>query len=176
MLLFAAGVLFAGVVTNVGGAQTNETTTETVTQLTTTSVLETTTVEETTTVPETTVVTTTVAPTTTSPTTTTSAEGTSSGTPTWVWVVLALLGAAVIGLVVLLVTRRGRAIPDSERRQRLHVAIASWAAQGWALQSETTDTAVLQRGDEQLMVSVDPAGQIVTRPVTAPPPSWPGTT
>jgi hypothetical protein len=180
--LFAAGMMLAGVVATVGGAQTTETTTETVhhttTQTvtqpttTTTTLRETTTVQQTTTAAGTTVLTT-VAPTTTSPATTTSAESASSGTPTWVWVLLALLGAAVVGLAAVLISRRDTALPDSERRQRLHVAIASWAAQGWALVSETTDSAVLQRGDEQMMVNVDPSGQIVTRPMTPQPPHGP---
>ena len=178
--LFAAGVLLAGVAANVVGAQTTETTTETVHQTTTvtqpTTVRETTTVQQTTTAPGTTVLTTTtVAPTTTTPATTTSTEAASGGTPTWVWVLLAVLGAAVIGMGVLLLTRRGPAIPDSERRLRLQGAIDSWLAQGWALTSQTTDTAVLRRGDEQMILAVDPAGQL-TRQVTAqPPPTSPRT-
>jgi hypothetical protein len=186
--LFAAGVLVAGIAATGGGAQTVETTTvtvhettaETVTHATTETVHETTTLEQTTTAPATTVITTTTAqPTTTATTptttaTTTSTASTSSGTPTWVWVVLALLAAAVIGLAVVLFTGRGAAIPDSERRQRLQGAVTSWTSQGWALLTETADTAVLQRGDERMAVSVDQAGQISTRLVTAQPPSWPG--
>jgi hypothetical protein len=123
----------------------HHTTTQTVS--TTSTVHETTTVQQTTTAPATTVVTTatvtTTAPTTTSPT------SASSGTPTWVWVVLALLGAAVIGLLVYLLTRGGgAAIPDSERRLRLQGAIDSWTTQGWALLSQSADTAVLQRGND----------------------------
>jgi len=169
--LFAAGCLAAGAAASVVSAQTVETTTETVTQPTTetSTVQQTTTVHETTTLPGTTVLTTTtVAPATTAPTTTSSTE--SGGTPAWVWVLLAGLGAAVIALAVLLYSRRGSALPDSERRLRLQGAINSWAAQGWALASETTDTAVLQRGAEHMMVTVDPAGQVVTRPATAQPP------
>ena len=169
--LFAAGLLVAGVAADVVGAQTAETTTTTVTQPTTatSTVEETTTVQETTTAPATTVLTTTtIAPATTAPTTTSSAE--SSGTPAWVWVVLAILGAAVIALIVMLLSRRSPALSDGERRARLQGAINSWAAQGWALTSETTDTAVLQRGAEHMMVTVDPAGQVVTRPATAQPP------
>lgn len=168
--LFAAGLLVAGAAANVVGAQTLETTTtETVTQPQTTTVEQTTTVQETTTAPATTVVTTeTVAPATTAPTTTSSSE--SSGIPTWVWVLLAVLGAAVIALAALLFSGRNAALPESERRLRLQGAINSWAAQGWALTSETMDTAIMQRGAEQMMVTVDPAGQVVTRPATVQPP------
>ncbi len=130
--------------------------------------LETTTVEQTTTAPATTVVTTAGTPTTTPTTTSTGSE--SNGTPTWVWVLVALLGAAAIGLLVALLTRRGGAIPDTERRLRLQGAIESWTTQGWALVSQTGDTAVLQRGSEQMTVSVDPAGQISTRPLNTRPP------
>jgi multisubunit Na+/H+ antiporter MnhB subunit len=134
--LFAAGLLVAGVAADVVGAQTAETTTTTtVTQPTTetSTVEETTTVEQTTTAPGTTVLTTT----TVEPATTATTE--SSGTETWVWVLLAVLGAAVIALAVLLLTRRSPALSDSERRVRLQGAIDSWAAQGWALTSHTTE-------------------------------------
>jgi hypothetical protein len=88
-------------------------------------------------------------------------------------VVIALLAAAVIALAGLLLSRRNTALPEGERRARLQGAIDSWAAQGWALTSETTDTAVMQRGGEQMMLTVDPAGQVVTRPATAQPPRAP---
>jgi hypothetical protein len=128
-------------------------------------------VPETTTAPATTVLTTeTVQQTTTRkvivPTagTTTSSSTENSSTPTWVWVVLALLGVAVIGLIVALVTRRGGVSP-AERRRRLDQGVSTWAAQGWALQSQTGDSAVLQRGGELMLVSVDEAGQVSARPL-----------
>jgi hypothetical protein len=170
--LFGAGLVLVGVVPSVGGADTTIVTT-TETQTTSTEQV-TTTVQQTTTAPATTVVTTaTVPPTTTAPTTT-SAESTSSGTPTWVWVLVAALGAALIGLLVYVLTRRGSgAIPDTERRLRLQGAIDSWTAQGWALLSESADTAVLQRGNERMTVTVDPTGHIETRAMTPPPPEQP---
>jgi hypothetical protein len=155
-VVFAAGILLAGALTAKG--QGVETTTETTTS----------TIHETTTAPGTTVVTTeTTAPTpTTSPTTTTTPSS-SSSTPTWVWVVLAVLVAAVVGLLVAVLTRRGGgspAIQPGERRRRLDNAVATWAAQGWALESQTMDSAVLRRADERMVVGVDDAGQITTRP------------
>lgn len=182
--LFGIGLLMAVIVPMVGSAATTTVTTTTTesTQTTSTEVA-TTTVEQTTTAPATTVVTTaTVPPTTTAPTTT-SAESTSSGTPTWAWILLAALGAAVLGLLVYVLTRRGSAaIPDSERRLRLQGAIDSWTTQGWALLSESADTAVLQRGNERMTVTVDAAGHIDTRAMTPqrpdqppgqPPDQWP---
>jgi hypothetical protein len=177
--LFASGLLMAGAVASAGSVDT--TTTETTTQSVSTTSTEhvTTTVQETTTAPATTVVTTaTVAPPTTAPTTT-AAESTSSGTPTWVWVLLGLLGAALIGLLIYVLTGRGTAaIPDNERRLRLQGAVDTWAAQGWALVSESADTAVLQRGNEGMTVTVDPTGHITTnaapsQPPAQPPDRWP---
>jgi hypothetical protein len=168
--LFGAGLLMAGAVATVGSA---DTTTETLP--TTSTVVETTTVEQTTTEPATTVVTTsTVAPTTAAQTTT-STKSTSSGTQTWVWIVIALLAAAAIGLLIALLTRRGGGMPENERQHRLQGAIDSWTAQGWALLSETSDSAVLHRGSEQMTVSVDAAGRINTRPLPTQPPDWPTT-
>lgn len=171
--LFGAGVLMSGVVATVGSAQaTTETTTQTVQTTSTEHV--TTTVQQTTTAPATTVVTTaTVTPATTAPTTTSTASA-SNGTPTWVWVLLAVLGAAVIGLLVYVLTRGGAAaIPDTERRLRLQGAIDSWTTQGWALLSESADTAVLQRGNERMTVTVDPTGHLNTRAMTTEPPGQP---
>jgi hypothetical protein len=160
--LFAAGFLLADVLAAHG--QAFDTTTETTT-VTTTSTL-----HETTTAPGTTVVTTTTVP-TTAPTTTSSASSTGN-TPTWVWVALAVLAAAVVGLAVALITRGGggggAAIPPGERRRRLDAAVATWAAQGWALQSESADSAVLQRGPEQMVITVDDAGRVATRPLGRP--------
>lgn len=174
--LFASGILTAGVLATAGSADT--TTTETTTVQTTSTEHETTTVEQTTTAPATTVVTTATVPPTTAPTTT-ATESTSSGTPTWVWVVLALLGAALIGLLVYVLMHRGpAAIPETERRLRLQGAIDTWAAQGWALVSESADTAVLQRGNERMTVTVDPTGHITTNAAppqapAQPPDRWP---
>ena len=44
-------------------------------------------------------------------------------------------------------------------------AVASWAAQGWAIETQTDDSAVLRRGAEAMLVSVDQAGHVSTRPL-----------
>jgi hypothetical protein len=78
--------------------------------------------------------------------------------------VLAILAAAVIGLAVALLTRRGGVSPE-ERQRRLDRAVATWATQGWALENQTSDSAILQRGPEQMMVSVDNAGHVTAHPL-----------
>ena len=169
--LFGAGLCLAGVVVSVGSA---DTTTETVP--TTSTLVETTTVEQTTTEPATTVVTTSTVTPTTSAQTTALSESSGTNTPSWVWVVIAVLGAASIGLLVALLARRGGgAMSEADRQHRLQGAIESWTAQGWALLSETADTAVLHSGNEQMTMSVDADGRINTRPLTRqpPPPDWP---
>jgi hypothetical protein len=160
--LFAAGLLLAGGLTAVGVADV--TTTETIPV--------TTTVEQTTTAPGETVVTT-IEQTTTRrvpvPTTgTTAASSSSNSTPTWVWVVLAVLAAAVIGLLVALFTRRGGGLSPEERQRRLDATVASWAAQGWAVENQTAGSAILRHGSDLMVVSVDDKGQVSTRPVANP--------
>ena len=155
--LFVAGLLLAGGLASVGVADITTTTTETQPV--------TTTVEETTTTPASTVLTT-VEQTTTrripTPTTgTTTSSSSTSNTPTWVWVVLGILAAAVIGLVVYLLTRRG-GVSAEERQRRLDAAVASWATQGWALESQTPGSAVLRRGSDLMVVNVDDHGQVST--------------
>ncbi len=153
--LFAAGFLLGdGFVAHGTTFQATETRTETTT----------TTVQETTTEPGATVVTTATVPQTTAPTATMSSTS-SSKTPTWAWVVLAILAAAVIGLAVALLTRRGGGVSSEERQRRLDRAVATWATQGWALENQTTDSAILQRGPEQMMVSVDTAGHVTAHPL-----------
>ena len=86
-----------------------------------------------------------------------------------------LLGVLALGVVVLLIvllTRRGGGgISAEERQRRLDGAVASSVAQGWAVENQTTDAAVLRRGGELMAVNVDQAGQVTTRPLSAPPPS-----
>lgn len=156
--LFAAGLLLAGGLAASGVADI--TTTETVPV--------TTTLAETTTAPPTTLLTT-VEQTTTRkvivPTTgTTSSSSSTSATPTWVWVVLGILAAGVIGLIVALLTRHG-AISADERQRRLDAAVASWGVQGWALDSQTAGSAILRRGPELMVVSIDDKGQTNARPL-----------
>ena len=154
-VLFVAGLFLAGAIAVGGRAQT--TTTETTVE-TTTAPTENTTV--------------TVQQTTTRrvivPTTTASEERSASTTPTWVWVLLGALALTAVALLVGLLTRRGgdRGVPGEERRRRLDGAVASWIAQGWALDNQTADSAVLRRGDEVLLVAIDEAGQISARPLS----------
>ena len=158
--LFAAGLLLAGGLAASGVADV--TTTETVPV--------TTTVSETTTEPGTTVVTTVEQTTTEKATPTTGATtsaGSESSTPTWVWVVLGVLAAAVIGLVVALLTRRG-GISTEERQRRLDAAVGTWAAQGWAIVNQTAGSATMSRGSEVMVVSVDDKGQVDARSVARP--------
>ena len=80
-----------------------------------------------------------------------------------------LLGILAVGLIVLIVllARRGGGggVSVDERRRQLDAAVGSWANQGWAVESETADSAVLRRGNEAMLVSVDRAGHVSTRPL-----------
>lgn len=155
--LFAAGLLLAGGLAATGLADV--TTTETVPV--------TTTVSETTTEPATTEVIT-VEQTTTqripAATTGTTNSSSESSTPTWVWVLLAVLAAAVIGLLVALLMQ-SRGISAEERQRRLDAAVANWATQGWEVENQTPGSAILRHGRDRMIVSVDDKGQISTRQV-----------
>ena len=100
-------------------------------------------------------------------TTSNSTSGSSSTTPTWVWVLIGVLAAGIGVLVFVLASRGGRkqgASPE-ERRRRLDGTVGTWAAQGWAVDSQTGDSAVLRRGSELMLVTVDEAGHVNTRPL-----------
>jgi hypothetical protein len=70
-------------------------------------------------------------------------------------------------LVFVLASRGGRRQGASaeERRRRLDGTVATWAAQGWALDSQTGESAVLRHGGELMLVTVDEAGHVSTRPL-----------
>jgi hypothetical protein len=102
------------------------------------------------------------------PATTAAAETSSGGTPTWVWVVLAIVGAgALIGLIVAL-TRRSSKVSADERRRLVSATVASWTAQGWAIESQAESSAVMRRDGERVLVSVDADGHVMTAPVAPP--------
>ena len=81
------------------------------------------------------------------------------------WALLAILAVALVVLIVLL-ARRGRsgASPEDRRRQ-LDSAVGSWVSQGWAIETESSDSVVLRRGSDSMLVSVDAAGHVSTRPL-----------
>jgi hypothetical protein len=153
--LFAAGLLAAATFAGAETTTTTETTTEISTTTATTTEATTDTVEQTTTrtVPL-------------PAQTTTVSESSVSNTPAWVWIILALLAAGVIGLLIALLGRRNSTMPLAERRRRLDSAIGTWVAQGWAVESQAGDSAVLRRGSELMLVAVDDAGAISSRPLS----------
>jgi len=170
-VLFALGVLLAstlGASGRVAETTTLDTTFDTTADETATA--ETTTESAPATETTTEVATTTVQVTTTRilplPTTGITTESSSdNGTEDWVWVLLVILAVGLITLIFLL-ARRGRGgVSPQERRHQLDAAVGSWAAQGWAVVSETADSAVLTRGDDSMLLSVDQAGHVSTRPL-----------
>jgi hypothetical protein len=102
-------------------------------------------------------------------------ESTSS-TETQTWA-LVVIGAAVIGFIVLLIwlaRRHGhKEIPAERRRQLLADAVGAWVAQGWAPESQTDTTAVLRRGAEHIVIAVDGQGNVSSQAVGAPGPDAP---
>jgi hypothetical protein len=107
-------------------------------------------------------------PTNTEPTTTEAESSSDNGTATWIWVLLAILGVGLIVFAILLARRGGSSsVPVEERRRRLDNAVGSWVAQGWAIESQDADSAVLRRVDDLVLVHVDAAGHVSARPFGA---------
>ena len=107
--------------------------------------------------------------------TTTSSSSSSSETPAWVWCCSqSSPSGSVVGAIVLAAARRGGAasggVSAANGADRLDGAVAG-DAQGWALESQTADSAVLQRAAERMIVSVDAAGHLFTQPYSAGPPA-----
>ena len=162
VVLFAAGALLAGALT-VGAQEVTTTETETATVTETATTTQPATTETVTT----TVEQTTTKEVTTSLTATGTTEKSASTTPAWVWVLLGIAAVAAIVLGVLLATRGGGGgMPLEQRRRRLDAAVGTWVAQGWALESQTGDSAVLQRAGDTMLLTVDATGQVSTRQLT----------
>jgi len=88
-------------------------------------------------------------------TTTSESESTETNAPAWAWMVIGLLVLGLILLVVLLTHHHGGKVDADERHRRLDRATASWLAQGWALGSQTAESAVLRRSNELTLITVD---------------------
>ena len=174
LAILALGVLLAVAVTSGVGvarmATDTATTAETATTTTETTPTTTETTAETTTVTDsaglTTVEVTTTRLVPVQATTTSSESG--SSTPAWVWGLLAILGVALVIVIVLLGRRGGGGggtVSLQDRHRQLDATVGTWAAQGWALETQTDDSAVLRRGADAMLISVDQAGHVSTRPL-----------
>jgi hypothetical protein len=90
-------------------------------------------------------------------------QTTSSETSGWVWVIIAAVGAAVIALMVWLLGRRRRAEVSLEERSRsLGTTIASWTSQGWVIENQSEDSAVLGRDGERVVITVTSDGRVTS--------------
>ena len=157
-------------VASAGHSQETTTTAVDTTALADTTTAEAATTEAVTTTPLETVFTTTVQETTTRlvlvpASTTTSSSESDNSTPIWVWVLLGILAIALIAVIALLARRGHGGASVEDRRRHLDAAVGSWAAQGWGVESEGPDSAVMRRGTESMLVSVDRSGHVSTRPL-----------
>ena len=94
----------------------------------------------------------------------TATEDTSSGTETWA---LVLIGVAIVVLVALIawLASRHKDISPEARRRALADAVGAWVDHGSASVRQTGSTAVLRRGDEHTVLSVDGSGNISSQAV-----------
>jgi hypothetical protein len=100
---------------------------------------------------------------------TTAESSSDNGTAPWIWVLLAILGVGLIVFAILLARRGGaHTVSPDERRRRLDNAVGSWVAQGWAIESQDAESAVLRRVDDLVLVHVDAAGHVSARPFGTP--------
>jgi hypothetical protein len=90
------------------------------------------------------------------------AAETTEETPNWVWVVAAIFCGVVVGLIVLLIRRHPDQVSADERRRLLTAAVASWTGAGWAVESQTGESAVVVRDGARRLIAVDGAGQVTS--------------
>ena len=88
-------------------------------------------------------------------------------TASWVWAVVALAAGAVVAMVRSMAHRRttGVELPVEERSQRIFTAVTMRTTQGWLVESETDDAAVMSRDGDRVRVAVDARGRITADPL-----------
>ena len=80
----------------------------------------------------------------------------------WVWALVVL--AAVAAIVGWSARRRGSGVelPAEERNQRIFTAVTMRTTQGWSIESETDDAAVMSRDGDRVLVAVDAQGRVTS--------------
>jgi hypothetical protein len=89
------------------------------------------------------------------------AAASSTALPLWAWIAIAVGAACLVVLLVWLI-RRPRKLGPEERRRLVASAAASWIVQGWAIEQQSDDSAILHRDGQRLLLRVDARGRIVT--------------
>ena len=81
------------------------------------------------------------------------------------WVVLAIavgIGALVV-IVRLLRDRDNNDVPTEVRQQQLFTAVTTWTTQGWTVESDNNESALLSNGADKMLVAVDDRGRVTAR-------------
>lgn len=109
-------------------------------------------------------------PTPTEPSGTTNGEATTDGDgiPAWVWVIVGIAIVAVLLAVFLLGKGRGEKVDSqarrgktpAERQEILVAALSGWTSQGWTIESQTSDVAVLKKEGQRRQLRVDEFGAL----------------
>lgn len=117
-------------------------------------------------------------PTPTEPSGTTNGEATTDGdgVPAWVWVIVGIAVVAVLLAVFLLGKGRGekadsqarRTKTPAERQEILVAALSGWTSQGWTIESQTSDVAVLKKEGQRRQLRVDELGALHQQELPAP--------
>ncbi len=99
---------------------------------------------------------------------------------TWHWALLAA-GATAVVLIAFVVgrgSRRQRREPleksPEARNQMLLAALSGWIAEGWAIESQSSVEAVVRKGTERRLLTVDAHGALNRSelPAVEPDPTW----
>jgi hypothetical protein len=81
------------------------------------------------------------------------------------WLVLAIsvgVGALVV-IVRLLRDHDDNDVPTEVRQQQLFTAVTTWTTQGWTVESESNESALLANGADRMLVAVDDRGRVTAR-------------
>lgn len=81
------------------------------------------------------------------------------------WVVLAIavgIGALVV-IGRLLRDRDDNDVPTEVRQQQLFTAVTTWTTQGWTVESDNNESALLSNGADRMLVAVDDRGRVTAR-------------
>jgi hypothetical protein len=81
------------------------------------------------------------------------------------WFVLAIsVGIGVLVVVVrLLRDHDDNDVPTEVRQQQLFTAVTTWTTQGWTVENESNESALLSNGADKMLVAVDDRGRVTAR-------------
>jgi hypothetical protein len=81
----------------------------------------------------------------------------------WVVLAIAICAGALVVIVRLIRDRDDNDVPAEVRQQQLFTAVTTWTTQGWTVESDDNESALLANGADRMLVAVDGRGRVTAQ-------------